>query len=78
MEFRCFNGTANCNYCGSCHADFQARTSDEKRRIYNKALDDFERKMLSFCFGLKASEGNLCRVDVIEDELQRVKRQLKK
>ena len=46
--------------------------------IYNRALEDFERKMAYFCFGLKASQGNMCRVDVVEDELQRVKRQLKR
>lgn len=43
---------------------------------YNQALEDFEREIAYFCFGLKASGGNLCRVDVVEDELQRVKRQL--
>lgn len=41
MVFRCFNGTNNCDYCGSCHSEFKARTSDEKRRIYNQAIDDF-------------------------------------
>lgn len=40
MEFRCFNGVRNCDYCGSCHSEFKARTSDEKRRIYNQALED--------------------------------------
>lgn len=40
MEFRCFNGMHNCDYCGSCHSEFKARTSDEKRRIYNQALED--------------------------------------
>lgn len=41
MVFSCFNGTRNCDYCGSCHSEFQSRTSDEKRRIYNQALEDF-------------------------------------
>lgn len=45
---------------------------------YNQALEDFGDKMAHFCFGLKASQGNMCRVDVVEDELQKVKIQLKK
>lgn len=50
---------------------------DGYRDGYSQALEDFESKMAYFCFGLRASQGNLCRVDVVEDELQRVKRQLK-
>lgn len=57
-------------------------TDEEKqeaeKEAYNKALEDFEIKMAFFCFGLKASQGNMCRVDVVEDELLKVKRQLKK
>lgn len=45
--------------------------------VRTDAIEDFEMKMTYFCFGLKASQGNLCRVDVFEDELIRVKRQLK-
>lgn len=48
MEFRCFNGTNNCDYCGSCHSEFKVRTSDEKRRIYNKALDDMANKIKEY------------------------------
>lgn len=44
MEFRCFNGMNNCDYCGSCHSEFNARSSDEKRHIYNQALEDFFNK----------------------------------
>lgn len=45
MEFRCFNGMNNCDYCCSCHSEFKVRTSDEKRRIYNQALEDISEKM---------------------------------
>ena len=65
----------DCPYCGMGFEGFSVEKHNKE--IYNQALEDFERKMAYFCFGLKASEGNLCRVDVVEDELQRVKRQLK-
>lgn len=53
MKFECFNGMRNCDYCGSCHSEFKARTSDEKRQAYNQALEDFiteiERQTTFYC-----------------------------
>lgn len=48
MEFKCFNGIRNCDYCGSCHSEFKARTSDEKRRIYNQALEDLTKLVCEY------------------------------
>lgn len=56
MEFSCFNGTRNCDYCGSCHSEFKARTSDEKRRIYNQALEDLLKEICIGCAYLKGLE----------------------
>ena len=49
---------------------------EREKESYNQALEDFERKMAYFCFCLKENRGNLCSVDVVEDELQIVKSQL--
>lgn len=77
-EHRHTNGNClfNGGFCLANDEEHCVRINEIKS--YNQALEDFERKMAFFCFGLRASEGNLCRVDVVEDELQRVKRQLTK
>lgn len=62
MEFRCFNGRNNCDYCSSCHSEFKARTSDEKRKIYNQALKDLLNKVVC----LRVYDNDLCLEDLIK------------
>lgn len=73
MEFRCFNGMRNCDYCGSCHSEFKARTSDEKRRIYNQVLEDFANKLKSKPYYDNEHNFQAIPIDFIDEVLDDMK-----
>lgn len=49
----------------------------EIREVRAKAIDEFEKQINRLCFGFKASQGNLVRVDVVQNALKQIAEQLK-
>lgn len=46
-------------------------------RGYADAIDEFIKQVNRLCFGLKASQGNITRVDVVQNALHQIAEELK-